>query len=158
MIRQKAADDLADEAGAKDDERGAANGCETEMASLREVVGSPGNEAIKYEIEPQPAEQHTPEGTKAKKAEEVGTARRRRELVLFRMLGFDVERLGLIRGRLLPGVVTYVPVSEEARGNSAQSGDHKGRPPGTENADQQRDDQPAKCSPQGSAAIDKDRA
>src|SRR5206468_11961265 len=78
MIRQKAADDLADEAGAKDDERGAANGCKTEMASLCEVVGSPGNEDIKYEIEPQPAEQHAPDRAKAKKAEEVGTARRRR--------------------------------------------------------------------------------
>ena len=130
------------------------------MASLCEVVGSPGNEAIKYEIEPQPAEQHAPEGTKAKKAEEVGTARRRsrERLVLFRMLGFDVECLGLIRGRLLPGVVTYIPVGEEARGHSAQSGDHKGRSPGTEHADQQRDDQPAKCGPQGSAAIDEDRA
>src|SRR5438477_9592108 len=120
MIRQKAADDLADEAGAKDNERGAANGCETEMASLCEVVGSPGNQAIKYQVEPQPAEQHTPEGTKAKKAEKIVTTLRRRErLVLFRMLGFDVERLGLIRGRLLPGVVADVPVSEEARGNSA---------------------------------------
>src|SRR5207247_6422867 len=107
MIRQKAADDLADEAGAKDNERGAANGCETEMASLCEVVGSPGNEAIKYQVEPQPAEQHAPEGTKAKKAEEVATAhpRRRERLALFRMLAFDIERLGLIRRRLLPGVV-----------------------------------------------------
>src|SRR2546427_11239312 len=145
MIRQKAADDLADEAGAKDNERGAANGRETEMASLCEVAGSPGNEAIKYEIEPQPAEQHAPEGTKAKKAEEVGTARRRRRerLVLFRMLGFDIERLGLIRGRLLPGAVTYVPVREEARRNSAQSGDHKDRSPEIEHTAQQRDDKPA---------------
>src|SRR5262245_8256471 len=130
------------------------------MASLYEVVGSPGNEAIKYEIEPQPAEQHAPEGTKSKKAEKVGTVRRRRceRLVLFRMLGFDVERLSLIRRQLLPGAVTYVPIGEQARGNSAQSGDHKGRSPRTEHADQQRDDQPAKCSPQGSTAIDEDRA
>src|SRR5207247_8982420 len=134
MIRQKAADDLADEAGAKDDERGAANGRETEMASLCEVVGSPGNEAIKYEIEPQPAEQHAPEGTKSKKAEEIGTARRRRRerLVLFRMLGFDVERLGLIRRRLLPGGVTYVPIREQARGYRAQPDYHKCRCAGPE--------------------------
>src|SRR5206468_2805464 len=117
MIRQKAADDLADEAGAKNDECGSANGRETEMASLCEVVGSPGNEAIKYEIEPQPAEQHAPEGTKSKKAEEIGTARRRRRerLVLFRMLGFEVERLGLIRRRLLPALVTYAPIGDQPR-------------------------------------------
>src|SRR2546429_145320 len=160
MIRQKAADDLADEAGAKDNERGAANGCETEMASLCEVVGSPGNEAIKYEIEPQPAEQHAPEGTKAKKAEEVGTARRRRRerLVLFRMLGFDIAPRPLIGGRWPRGAAPFAPDGKGARRNSAQSGDHKGRSPGTEHADQQRDDQPAKCGPEGSAAIDEDRA
>src|SRR5439155_3164456 len=124
------------------------------MASLRKVVGSPGNEAVKYQIESQPAEQHAPEGAKAQKAEEAGTVRRRRRerLVLLRMLGFDVECLGLIRGLLLPGVVTDVPVGEQARRNSAQPGDHKGGPPGTEHADQRRDDQSAKCRPQGSAA------
>src|SRR5262245_39008196 len=129
------------------------------MPLLREVVGSPGNKTIKYEIESRPSEQHPPEGTKAKKTENVGTARRRSQrLVLLCMLGFDVERLGLIRGRLLPRVIAYVPVSEESRGHRAQSGGHKGRSPGTEHADQQGDDQTAKCGPQRSAAIDEDRA
>jgi hypothetical protein len=66
------------------------------MTCLREIARSPGDQTIEYKAEPQPAEQHAPEGSKAEEIEDIRPARLpcRQQFILFRMLPFDVPGLG----------------------------------------------------------------
>ena len=127
------------------------------MTFLREIARSPGDQTIEHEIETHPAEQHAPERSEAEEAEDIDPARppkRRQQFILFRMLAFDVLGLGFVDGRLLARIVTDVPVGEQAGRNRTHAGDDKGRAPGLKDANQRRDDQPAKRRAQGRAAID----